>query len=128
MTIGNRSSLRLVILGIAALLLMPMSVWAHHGWGWATDEEFEITGVITEVRLGYPHGEVTITSEDQMWLVEVGQPYRHKNAGLDDESLVPGVVVTIHGHRSLAPDELVVKAERVIIDGVNYNLYPDRES
>ena len=30
-------------------LLMPTALSAHHGWGWATGEEFEITGVIVEV-------------------------------------------------------------------------------
>ena len=41
-------------------LLLPVGARAHHGWGWASAEEFEISGVITAVRLGNPHGEVTL--------------------------------------------------------------------
>ena len=36
--------------------------------------------------------------------------------------------MTVHGHRSAREEELLVKAERVVIDGASYNLYPDRES
>jgi len=111
-------------IGIAS----PGLVFSHHGWGWATDEEFEISGSIVKVRLGNPHGEVTIRTGNEEWLIEVGQPYRHKSAGLPDAKLAPGVFITVHGHRSANPEERLVKAERVIIDGVSYILYPDRES
>ena len=101
---------------------------AHHGWGWATDEEFEITGTISKVRLGNPHGEVTLDVNGERWLVEVGQPWRNERAGLSTELLSVGRLITVHGHRSARKSELLVKAERVIIDGKSYNLYPDRES
>ena len=39
-----------------------------------------------------------------------------------------GRVITAHGHRSAKQTEKLMKAERVIIDGKSYNLYPDRES
>jgi hypothetical protein len=42
--------------------------------------------------------------------------------------LAKGVWITVHGHRSARPGERLVKAERVVIGGVSYNLYPDRES
>ena len=45
---------------VFAVFLATSTAQAHHGWAWATDEEFEITGVIQSVRLGSPHGEVTI--------------------------------------------------------------------
>lgn len=102
--------------------------FAHHGWGWATDEEFEITGTITRVQLGNPHGEVTIAAADGIWVVEVGQPWRNARAGLTDDLLRVGQVVSVHGHRSANPDERLMKAERLIIDGRDYNLYPDRKS
>jgi hypothetical protein len=40
----------------------------------ATDEEFEITGRIVEVRLGNPHGELTLAVNSETWVVEVEQP------------------------------------------------------
>jgi hypothetical protein len=124
----NRYKLGGILFAAVVALLLPQVSWAHHGWGWATDEEFEITGRIVDVSLGYPHGEVTIEVEDQMWVVEVGQPWRNQNAGLRDSLLSAGVLVTVHGHRSARQGERLVKAERLVIEGVSYDLYPDRES
>jgi hypothetical protein len=102
--------------------------WAHHGWGWATDEEFELTGKITKVMLGNPHGELHLDAKGEAWMVEIGQPWRNERAGLTDELLAIGTEVTAHGHRSANPDEKLMKAERLVIAGKDYNLYPDRQS
>lgn len=116
------------LLAVATGILLMHSALAHHGWGWATDEEFEISGTITGVRLGNPHGEVTIDAKGARWVIEVGQPWRNERAGLTNELLSIGRLITVHGHRSAKQSELLVKAERVVIDGKSYNLYPDRES
>ncbi len=55
----------LAILAICVFVLMSKGASAHHGWGWATDEEFEISGKIVNVRLGNPHGEVTIDAKGE---------------------------------------------------------------
>jgi hypothetical protein len=34
----------------------------------------------------------------------------------------------VHGHRSAKEGEPLMKAERVVIDGKSYDLYPDRKS
>ena len=116
----------MAILSIICLFL-PINSMAHHGWGWATGEEFEITGEIVEVRLGNPHGEVDLLVDSVLWVVEVGQPWRNDRAGLNDK-LIKGATITVHGHRSARESERLVKAERVVIDSKDYNLYPDRES
>lgn len=118
----------LALLILALALILPDIAGAHHGWAWATDEEFEITGRITEVQLGNPHGEVTLEVDGEHWVVEVGQPWRNERAGLTVELLREGQVMTAHGHRSARPGERLVKAERVVIEGKSYNLYPDRDS
>jgi hypothetical protein len=118
----------LALLTLAAAFFLGQSALAHHGWGWATDEEFELTGTITSVRLGNPHGEVTLDVKGVQWVVEVGQPWRNKRAGLADGLLSPGRLITVHGHRSAKEGEPLMKAERVVIDGKSYDLYPDRKS
>lgn len=118
--------LQLLVLIVACT--MAATVVAHHGWGWATDEEFEITGTVTEVRLGNPHGEVTIEVKGESWLIEVGQPWRNMRAGLSDDLLSIGTLITVHGHRSAREGERLVKAERLVINGRDYDLYPDRDS
>jgi len=116
------------IFALAVWALLTQAAMAHHGWGWATDEEFEISGKITRVKLGNPHGEVTLDVKGEKWMIEVGQPWRNERAGLTPELLSVGRVITVHGHRSAKQSELLVKAERVIIEGKSYDLYPDRES
>jgi hypothetical protein len=113
---------------VVAALLFATAAQAHHGWGWATDEEFEITGTVESVRLGNPHGEVTIDFDGQAWVVEVGQPWRNDRVGLSKEMLSQGREITVHGHRSAREGERLVKAERVVIDGTRYDLYPGRDS
>jgi len=111
----------------AASLALP-AARAHHGWAWATDEEFSLTGKIIQAKLGNPHGEVDVDSAGERWLVEVGQPWRNERAGLTAQLLNPGRVITVHGHRSAKKEERLLKAERIVIEGRSYNLYPDRKS
>lgn len=118
----------LALLGLVAGAFLIQGALAHHGWGWATDEEFELTGEITRVRLGNPHGEVTLDVNGEAWVVEVGQPWRNDRAGLTEELLAVGRTITAHGHRSARPGEQLMKAERIVIDGQNHDLYPDRTS
>ncbi len=114
----------------AALCGLAGRARAHHGWAWATEKEFELTGPIKAVRLGNPHGELTLGAADdgEDWLVEIGQPWRNRRAGLTDEILKIGTEVTAHGHRAVDPAQRLVKAERLVIAGKDYNLYPDRTS
>ncbi len=116
------------ILTLAMGLIYAQLSFGHHGWGWATDEEYEITGEVTDLRLGNPHGELTLNVDGSEWTVEVGQPWRNDRVGLSPELLQPGATITAHGHRSAKQGELLLKAERIVINGKDYNLYPDRDS
>jgi hypothetical protein len=120
---------RTFVIASGALLLSTLTgaALAHHGWRWAEDGNFELTGVITEVQLGNPHGLLTLDAEGETWTVEVGQPWRNERAGLMDDMLVPGVELTASGARSADHSQNLMKAERVIIGGTTYNLYPDRD-
>jgi hypothetical protein len=118
----------LALLALALGMVVPPVAVAHHGWGWASDEEFVLTGKIVAVKLGNPHGEVTVDAQGGKWLIEVGQPWRNERAGLTTSLLSVGRVITVHGHRSVKQNERLMKAERVVIDGKSYNLYPDRKS
>lgn len=118
----------LACLALVLGLALAQEGMAHHGWGWASEQEFELTGAIAKVRLGNPHGEVTLDVAGERWGVEVGQSWRNGQAGLTPEMLSVGRVMTAHGHRSSKASERLMKAERIVIDGKNYNLYPDRPS
>ena len=58
--------------------------------------------------------------------VEVGQPWRNAQAGLKDGDLAAGVELTVIGEPSADPTERRLKAERLVIGGRDYILYPDR--
>ena len=118
------TGLGLVSAGWAAGLGRP--ALAHHGWRWTEDGVFELTRVITAARLGNPHGILDVDVEGEAWIVEVGQPWRNARAGLTDDMLVPGVEIMVSGARSADHSENRVKAERVTIDGVLYELYTSR--
>jgi hypothetical protein len=120
---------RSILMAFGALLSAGLgrAAFAHHGWRWTEDGNFELTGVITAARLGNPHGILEVDVEGEAWIVEVGQPYRHARAGLADELLVAGVEITASGGRSADHSENRMKAERVTIDGTLYDLYPDRD-
>jgi hypothetical protein len=116
-----------IFLAAALAVAAAAPAAAHHGWLWAEDETFELTGVVREARLGNPHGLLTVESDGATWTVEVGQPWRNERAGLTDAMLQPGTELTASGHRASDPAKTLMKAERITIDGVLHDLYPDRD-
>jgi hypothetical protein len=112
------------LLGLASAA--PLA--AHHGWGWATDEEFQLSGTVKDVRNANPHGTMRLATRSGEWTVEIGQPWRNERAGLIMQLLKPGTRLLVHGHRSARKSERLMKAERIVIAGKSYNLYPDRPS
>jgi Family of unknown function (DUF6152) len=119
---------RRVLLTGLAVLTAAGAAHAHHGWSWAEDATFDLTGVIKSAQLGNPHGILKVVNkEGEEWTVEVGQPWRNAQAGLRDAMLVKGVELTVHGNRAKDPKLKVMKASRIIIKGQVYNLYPERD-
>ncbi len=123
---------RMIVTGGALTLVGTLGIatgaFAHHGWEWATGDLIDLSGVIKSTKLGNPHGLLTVTAKDGDWTVEVGQPWRNARAGLKDSMLVKGVELTIRGNRAKDTKLKVFKAVRVVINGKNYDLYPERIS
>ena len=116
---------RAFMLALAPLLVAGPTL-AHHGWRWAADGNFELTGTIKSARLGMPHGMLEVDVNGEMWTVEAGQPWRHERAGLDEALLKAGTEITVSGARSADENQKLVKAERITIAGKLYDLYPGR--
>jgi hypothetical protein len=113
-------------LGACGALGLIGPALAHHGWSWAEDATFELTGVIKSAKLGNPHGLLKLDVNGAEWTVEVGQPWRNERAGLKDSMLVKGVELTAQGNRAKDPKLKVMKAARIVIKGQVYRLYPER--
>lgn len=118
------------VLRLATAMILSISLavpaLSHHGWRWTTGDNIELTGVITEARLGMPHGILTVDADGDMWTVEVGQPWRNARAGLEEGDMAPGVEITVEGEPSANIEDRRLKAERLTIAGQLYELYPNR--
>lgn len=108
------------------LVITSVQAFAHHGWRWTSDTDVEVSGEIESAKLGNPHGVLVLDVNGEKWTAEVGQPWRNQRAGLTAEMMAVGNDIKVVGQRSSNLDELVVKAETVIVKGKRYVLYPDR--
>ena len=115
-------------IAIALVMLPVVPTLAHHGWAWATNEEFVLPGTVRSVRHGNPHGTMVLATKSGNWTVEIGQPWRNEAAGLSPKVLKRGTKLVVHGHRSAKKSQRLMKAERIVIAGKSFNLYPDRPS
>jgi hypothetical protein len=109
------------------LLLFSSSALAHHGWSWTSGDNIELTGVITSVRLGNPHGRLEVDVDGETWTIEVGQPWRNEDAGLKDGDLAEGVEIRVIGEPAEDVSEKRLKVERLFLGEREYVLYPERD-
>lgn len=98
---------------------------AHHGWAWTSEEDFVLEGQIVEIYLGNPHASLKLMAEGEIWTVELAPPSRTAAAGFVEGVAKPRDTATAYGHRSKDMDENRMKAERVRVNGVNYDVYPN---
>jgi hypothetical protein len=121
-----RKALRALILG--ALVLLPVAVSAHHGWGGYSDQEFELTGTVeVPVSLAGPHATMKIRANGQVWDVTLAPAFRTWWSGLSGQKIPVGATVKIHGHRHRDPNRFEVKTERVTWNNKVFNVYPNRD-
>jgi hypothetical protein len=112
---------------LAIFLFVASPAIAHHGWSWTTGGNIDLTGIITSVQLGNPHGVLKVDVEGEEWTVEVGQPWRNERAGLSDGDLAEGVEIRVVGEPSADQTQKLVKAETMYIGDQEYVLYPGRD-
>lgn len=112
------------IAGLALTLFIALPATAHHGWGWTSEDWFELTGTITEVYVGNPHATLEVEAEGQVWEVDLAPLSRTLNAGFDENVASAGDDVTLIGHRSTDANAFHMKAVRIIIGDETYDVYP----
>lgn len=111
------------------VLLSPLTVLAHHGWGGYLDAEFEISGTVeTPVSTAGPHAALKIRAADgNVWDVVLAPPARTERAGLKEGIIPVGAKVIAHGHRHRDAKKFEIKTERLSWNGRVFNVYPDRD-
>ena len=117
---------RRVVLAATAASILASNAYAHHGWAWAEEETFTLSGAIEEVYLGNPHAKLRIRAEDGVWDVDLAPPLRTARAGFDEGAARVGDQVTAIGNRSRDHSQLWMKAVTVEVNGKRYDVYPDR--
>jgi hypothetical protein len=119
--------LNTIILTAAISIASTIPVFAHHGWGGNVDEVTALTGMVTEgVKLAGPHGTMKIMTSDRMvWDITLAPPFRTQSAGLRQDTIPVGAIVTVHGQRNRDPNRLEMKTIQVEYAGKQYNVYPE---
>jgi hypothetical protein len=115
-----------MILALALTAALPGAALAHHGWAWTEDGFFELTGIITAVYVGNPHATLDVDVEGEIWRVELAPPGPTMAAGFTEDVAKPGDEVLAIGNRSQDETERRMKAVRIVIRGVTYDVYPTR--
>jgi hypothetical protein len=122
----NKTTAWTLATGLAAIVLLVSSAWAHHGWTWAEDEQTEMTGTILDIYIGYPHPRLMIeTADDGEWTVDLGNPRQTEDAGFVEGEAAVGDTVRLRGHRSKNSDDKLIKAVRITIGERQYTFYPN---
>jgi len=90
---------------------------AHHGWGsYDASTVLTLTAPILETSYGYPHGEIAIEAEGELWHVVLAPPSRMESRGLAPTDLAVGTQVTVIGYPSTA-EEGELRAESITVNG-----------
>jgi hypothetical protein len=116
-----------IVLTAAISMASTIPAFAHHGWGGNVDEVTALTGAVTEgVKLAGPHGTMKImTSDGRVWDITLAPPFRTSSAGLKQDTIPVGAMVTVHGQRNRDPSRYEMKTIQVEYAGKQYNVYPE---
>ena len=119
--------LNTIVLAAAISMASTIPAFAHHGWGGNVDEVTAMTGMVTEgVKLAGPHGTMKImTSDGKVWDITLAPPFRTTSAGLKQDTIPVGAMVTVRGQRNRDPNRYEMKTIQVEYAGRNYNVYPE---
>jgi len=107
----------------AALATGAGGALAHHGWGWTLSETFILSGEVVSVYLGNPHAHLQVMNEQGLWEIDLAPPARTRAAGFVEGKAEVGNSVILIGNRSANMNQLAMKAKRVTVNGVSYNVY-----
>ena len=116
-----------VMIFAASMSLASVPAFAHHGWGGNVDEVTAMTGMVTEgVKLAGPHGTMRIkTMDGKIWDITLAPPFRTSSAGLKQDTIPVGSMVTVHGQRNRDPNRYEMKTIQVEFGGRHYTVYPE---
>ena len=114
-----RSALKIITL----VSLGPTVGWAHHGWS-GYNSDVDATLVVTELRLGNAHDQLTAADSDGLvWDLVLATPNRNRRLGFDENTLSVGDEIEILGRGH--PSRPEIKVHCIYIAGVTVYTYYD---
>lgn len=100
---------------------------AHHGWSWAEGEQMELSGTIHAISMAPPHPTLHVRDgEGTVWQVDLGNPNQTARSGFKGDTAKIGDPVVAIGNRAQDRKEMHMKAVRITVGGVDYDMYPER--
>jgi hypothetical protein len=106
-----------------ALTFGTTAAFAHHGWAWTSAETFILSGEIVSIYLGNPHAHLQVQTAEGLWEIDLAPPARTLQAGFVEGVAAIGDSVILIGQRAIALNQLAMKAKRVTVNGMSYNVY-----
>lgn len=111
----------------AAVAILALPALAHHGWGWAVDEQSELKGTIRAISMAPPHPTLQVAATDGvLWQIDLGNPSQTARANFTGDTAKVGDAITVLGNRHQDASKRQMKAVRITIGGKNYDMYPER--
>ncbi len=109
-------------LAIAAMMIAPAAVFAHHGWGsFDASKRVVIEGPIQVSEYANPHVTIKVKAKDQTWTVELAPVSRMEARGATKDVVAVGKIVKADGNPAKSHKD-VMRAERITVDGKTYEM------
>jgi hypothetical protein len=90
---------------------------AHHGWSsYDASTVLTLSAPIIEANYAYPHSDIMIEAEGQLWHVILAPPSRMERRGIAPTELAVGAEVTVVGYASTV-EEGELRAESITLNG-----------
>jgi hypothetical protein len=88
-----------------ALIALPLTVFAHHGWSeYDATQTLKLTGTIERSTYEHPHGSVTLKTPTKTWIVVLAPPSRMDMRGLARDLLKVGATASV-GYELKQPED-----------------------
>lgn len=98
---------RILLVAIAALLLVPVSVWAHHAFAAEFDatKPINLKGKVVKMDWINPHAWIHIDVKETdgkvtRWMIEAAAPNAMFRRGFNQDSLPIGTEIVVAGYRA----------------------------
>lgn len=87
----------------------------------------EVTGRVTVADLAAHQGRLEVDTGGELWSVDIGEPKRNREAGLNDAMIAPGRQITVFGIRDRDDPDRRMIAEAVVTGGHRFAVLREKQ-